>query len=66
MNLESYITKSLGFAIPFTWGNFVEKNVKSVTSSHYFKADIKMYLIIEQLNKQYQLPPCYNAILNTA
>lgn len=55
----------MGFSITIIWGNFVEKNVKSVTSSYYFKADIKIYLIIEQLNNT-QLPSCYNVIFNTA
>lgn len=51
INFESDIPDSEESSITFSWGKCVERNVKSITTSYYFEADIMMYLIIEQLNK---------------
>lgn len=58
INFESDIPDSEESSITFSWGKCVERNVKSITTSYYFEADIMMYLIIEQLNKWHLLPPC--------
>lgn len=65
MNLESYIPESEGFTITFSQSQFVDRNVKNTSTSSSFETDIKIYLIPEQLNKEYVFLPCYNVTLNT-